>query len=118
MYFEFPLSDLAEEAGSIYSGLSNVQPIARDTQRYKLELGRADRLFGARQFTVARAAYERVKSASDDDDRDRILLRLAESDFHLKKYRIARDGVQPFLDKGANRAEARLRQPDCSRAGR
>jgi soluble lytic murein transglycosylase len=106
VYFEFPLSDLAEEAGSIYSGLSNVQPIARDTQRYKLELGRADRLFGARQFTAARAGYERVKSAADDDDRGRILLRLAESDYHLKKYRVARDGVRPFLDKGSNRAEA------------
>ena len=106
VYYEFPLSDLAEEAGSIYSGLSNVQPIARDTQRYKLELGRADRLFGARQFTAARAAYERVKSASEDDDRDRILLRLAESDYHLKKYRVARDGVRPFLDKGSSRAEA------------
>lgn len=106
VYFEFPLSDLAEEAGSLYSGLPNVQPIARDTQRYKLELGRADRLFGARQFTAARAAYERVKPAADGDDRDRILLRLAESDYHLKKYRIARDGVRPFLDKGENRAEA------------
>lgn len=106
VYYEFPLSDLAEEAGSIYSGLPNVQPIGKDNQRYKLELGRADRLFGARQFAVARAAYERVKSASDDDDRERVLLRLAEIDYHLKKYRLARDGVRPFLDKGSHQAEA------------
>jgi len=106
LYYEFPMSDLADEAGSLYSALPNVQLIAPDTQRYRLELGRADRLFGARQFAVARASYERVKSAAGDDDRDRVLLRIAQSDYHLKKYRIARDGVRPFLEKGSRQAEA------------
>jgi peptidoglycan lytic transglycosylase len=106
VYFEFPQSEFADEAGFLYSNLPNVQPIAPDTQRYRLELGRADRLFGARQFAVARASYERVKSAAGDDDRDRVLLRIAESDYYLKKYRIARETVRPFLEKGSLQAEA------------
>ncbi len=106
IYYEFPQSDLSDEAGSLYASMPNVQPIARDTQRYKLELGRADRLFGARQFAVARNSYDRVKASAEDDDRERVLLRIAETDYFLKKYRLAREGVRPFLDKGSHQAEA------------
>ena len=70
VYFEFPLGDFAGTAGFEFQNLPNVQPIAPGTQRFKLELGRAERLFGARQYTEARAAFVKVKGAADDDDRD------------------------------------------------
>jgi soluble lytic murein transglycosylase len=107
VYYEFPLGDFADQAGTEFQALPNVQPIARGTERYALELGRADRLFGAKQYGPARAAFERVKPAAADDDRAKIQLRIAESDYHLKKYRAARDGLRPHLEKGKFQAEAR-----------
>jgi soluble lytic murein transglycosylase len=106
VYFEFPLGELAASAGSEYQQLPNVQPVAKETQRYKLELGRAERLFAARQYPDARAAFERVKPAAEGEERDLVLLRIAESDYFLKKYRPARDGLKPFLEGSSRQAEA------------
>ena len=106
VYYEFPLSEFADQAGAELQRLPNVQPIARGTERYRLELGRAERLFGAKQYGPAHAAFDRIKAAAEDEDRERIQLRIAESDYHLKKYRLARDGVRPHLDKGPWQAEA------------
>jgi soluble lytic murein transglycosylase len=105
-YFEFPLGDFAGTAGLEFQNLPNVQPIAPGTQRFKLELGRAERLFGARQYTEARAAFVKVKGAAEDDDRDLVNLRIAESDYYLKKYRLAKDGLRPHLQKGSHQGEA------------
>ncbi|OFW28457.1 MAG: hypothetical protein A3H97_16980 [Acidobacteria bacterium RIFCSPLOWO2_02_FULL_65_29] len=106
VYYEFPLGELADQAGAELQAMPTVQPIARGTERYRLELGRADRLFGARQYGPARAAFARVKASAEGDDRARIQLRMAESDYHLRKYALARDGVRPHLGKGPRQAEA------------
>ena len=44
VYFEFPFGDLASQAGAELQMLPNYPPIAAGTSRYKLELGRAERL--------------------------------------------------------------------------
>ena len=74
--------------------------------RYRLELGRAERLFDARRYTDARAAFQRLGPFADGDDRELVHLRLAESDYFLKRWRSARDEVRPYVDRAARRAEA------------
>ena len=106
VYFEFPRGDFAAAAGGELESLPNMQPIAPGSQRYRLELGRAQRLFGARQYAPAQAAFERAKAGAIDDDRDLVRLRIAECDYFLKRYRNARDGVRPYIDGGPHQAEA------------
>jgi soluble lytic murein transglycosylase len=86
--------------------LPTLQPIAPGTQRYKLELGRAQRLFGARQYTAARSSFVAVRSAASGDERELVGLRLAECEYFLKQPRNARDGVRPFLDHASRQGEA------------
>src|SRR5258708_23750321 len=81
-------------------------PIAPGSQRYRLELGRGQRLFGANQYALAQAAFERAKAGAINDDRDLVELRIAECDYFLKRYRDARDGVRPYTQKGTRQAEA------------
>jgi soluble lytic murein transglycosylase len=106
VYYEFPRGDFAAAAGAEFESLPNVQPIAPGSQRYRLELGRAQRLFGAKQYAPAQAAFERAKAGAIDDDRDLVQLRIAECDYFLKRYRIARDGVRPYIENGPRQAEA------------
>src|SRR5436190_4028574 len=90
VYYEFPLSDLSALAGSELESLSNVQPIAPGSGRYKFELGRAERLFGSKRYAQARTAFEGLKNAAEGDDRELVNLRLAECDYFLKRPRNAR----------------------------
>src|SRR5258706_4856356 len=76
--------------------------------RFKLELGRAERLFGARRYQPARDALVRLQRIASGDDKELVALRIAESDYYLKRYAAARDGLRPFLDGAARRAEARF----------
>jgi soluble lytic murein transglycosylase len=105
LVYEFPFSDLAPLAGSELDGLP-VAPIAAGSNRFKLELGRAERLFGAKRYAQARPVYEALRSVARNDDRDLVMLRLGECDYLLKRARIARDEIKPFLDKGARQGEA------------
>ena len=108
VYFEFPFGEFAAEAGSELDNTRNHGPIVAGTNRYRLELGRAERFFAARRYSDAQEAFESVRSASrgSGDDHDLVLLRLAECDFFLKRSHKARDGVRPFLDKPSRRGEA------------
>ena len=60
-----------------------------DTQRYKLELGRAERLFGARRYTEARAAFRASGSRSPTGD-DRELVESAARRVRLLPEALAR----------------------------
>jgi soluble lytic murein transglycosylase len=106
VYYEFPLGDFAGTAGLEFQSLPNVQPIAPGTQRFKLELGRAERLFGARQYAEARTAFAKVNAAAEGGDRELVHLRIAECDYFLKKFRPARDGLRPYLEKASRQGEA------------
>src|SRR5437870_3438900 len=106
VYYEFPLSDLSVLAGSELETLPNVQPIAPGSSRYKFELGRAERLFGSKRYAQARTAFEGLKNAAEGDDLELVSLRLAECDYFLKRPRIARDGVKPYIEHASRQAEA------------
>ncbi len=81
-------------------------PIAAGTNRYKLELGRAERLFGAKRYGQARAVFEGVRSAAHGDDHELVNLRLAECDYFLKRPRPARDGSSRTSRRPRARARA------------
>jgi soluble lytic murein transglycosylase len=103
--YDFPFSDLAPIASSELETLP-IGPIAPGTNRYKLELGRAERLFGARRYTQARVAFDGLRQAAEGDDRELVQLRLAECDYFQKRVRAARDAVRPFTEKASRQGEA------------
>jgi tetratricopeptide (TPR) repeat protein len=103
--YEFPFSDLAPIASSELETLP-IAPIAPGTNRYKLELGRAERLFGARRYTQARVAFDGLRQAAQGDDRELVQLRLAECDYFQKRTRAARDAIRPYVEKASRQGEA------------
>lgn len=106
VYYEFALGDLARAAGTELA-LLEIRAATPGSPRFKLELGRAERLYGAKQYPAARAAYDGIKSLATGDDRELVQLRLAECDYFLKKFRIAADAAKPLTEgRGKRRAEA------------
>jgi soluble lytic murein transglycosylase len=104
VYYEFPLTYAAAMAGAQIPGLQD--QITRTG--YKLDIGRAQLLFGARRYSEARAAFQALQTVVDGDDKELVDLRVAECDFNLKQYAAARDGVRPYLDRASRKAEARF----------
>ena len=105
LIYEFPFSDLAPQAGGELENLP-LAPIAPGSSRFKLEMGRGERLFGAKRYAQARPVFDGLRQAARDEDREIVALRLAECDYFLKRPRNTRDGVKPYLDKGARQGEA------------
>src|SRR6516164_5330323 len=103
--YEFPFSDLVPLATAELDHLP-VPPLTPGSQRYKLELGRGERLFGAKRYLAARPIFESLRPESSHDDRELIDLRLAECDYFLKHVRAARDGVKPYTEKASRQGEA------------
>jgi peptidoglycan lytic transglycosylase len=103
--YEFPFGDLAPIAESELQALP-ISPIVPGSNRYKLELGRGERLFGARRYAQARVVFDGLRAAAQGDDRELVQLRLAESDYFQKKARAAREGVRPFTEKASRQGEA------------
>ena len=102
VYYDYPLSDLAAAAADALGE----EPIVPGNPVVRRELARAERLFAAKQYTPARAAFDRLRPAVTGDDRDLVRLRLAEADYYLKRYRAARDAIKPFADNGPRQSEA------------
>ncbi len=103
VYYEFALTDAATAAGSHLADLKDV--VVRTG--YAADLGRAQMFFGARRYAEARAAFQEVQKLASGDDRELADLRVAESDFHLRRYEAARDALRPHLDTASRKAEAR-----------
>ena len=104
VYYEFPLSDAGGSASDALNSLQDIV-IKRD---YKLDLGRALVMFGAKRYPEARYAFQDLQPRVSGDDREVVDLRIAECDFFLKRYAAARDGVRPYLDKASRKAEAKF----------
>jgi soluble lytic murein transglycosylase len=100
VYYEFPLSDYATAAGVEISPGSTVGP-----ERFERELDRAERVFAAKRYELARAEFERVRNAAEGDDRDRVNLRLAECSYFLKRPREAREQLRPFYERSPQSSE-------------
>lgn len=105
-YYEFPFSELSPAAELALGHLPNRPPIAAGSNRFKMELGRAQQLFGGKRYSEARAAFARLQSAAQGDDLELVNLRIAESDYFLKQLRAARDGVKPYIQKASRQGEA------------
>jgi soluble lytic murein transglycosylase len=113
VYFEFPLSaesDLAKIELDLIDGFATV------ADRLALELGRAERLFGARRYEQARDAFVPLSNAASGDQAELVALRIAECDYFLRRYRASRDAFRPFLDDAKRKAEARFFHLTATRA--
>ena len=104
VYYEFALTDAATTAASQLTTLNDL--VTRTG--YKADMGRAQQLFGARRYAEARSAFQELQRLTGGDDRETADLRVAASDFYLKRYAAARDATQPYLDRGSRKAEARF----------
>jgi soluble lytic murein transglycosylase len=104
IYYEFPLTDAAVAATAELDPLRDL--IVR--QGYKLDLGRAVQLYGARRYSDARAAFAAIQGEVSGDDRELVELRIAECDYFLQRHAAALEGLQPWLDRGSRQAEARF----------
>jgi soluble lytic murein transglycosylase len=107
LYYEFPTSDLADQAQGPLATMAEAEPIQTANARYKLELGRGERLFGSRRIADARTSFVRLKPYANGDDEELVALRLAECDYFQGHHLQAREALRPFLAKGARQAEAR-----------
>ncbi|MEP6917347.1 MAG: transglycosylase SLT domain-containing protein, partial [Acidobacteriota bacterium] len=104
VYYEFPLTDAAVSAGAQLAALQD-----RITHTgYKLDLGRAQILFGARRYDESRAAFSALKGIAEGDDKEVVDLRVGECDFNLKRWAAARGAMEPYLARGSRKAEARF----------
>jgi soluble lytic murein transglycosylase len=103
VYYEFPLTAAATAAGAQLTALGDLV----ERRSHDVDLGRAQILFGARRYADARTAFTDVRRHTSGDARDLVDLRIAQSDFHLRRWAAARDGLRPLLDRGPIRAEAR-----------
>ena len=106
VYYEFPLSEYNSTAGSELATLPNVPAIGPGSDRYTLEIRRAEKLFSAKQYRPARTAFTALRTSARGDDRELVDLRIAESNYFLKRTRDARDGVRPYLKDASRQAEA------------
>ncbi|MBK5299230.1 MAG: tetratricopeptide repeat protein, partial [Vicinamibacteria bacterium] len=107
LYEGYPLSDLAPTAAAQLTDLDAWATLEKGSARYGTELTRAERLFAARRYAQARAAFEALLPVSASDD-ELVSLRLAECDHYLKRYDAARTALLPWLDRASRRAEARF----------
>jgi soluble lytic murein transglycosylase len=103
--YEFPFNESSAIAAAELENLP-VAPLSPGSSRYKLELGRGERLFGAKHYAPARGVLEPLRRMAQGDDRELIDLRLAECEYFLKRPRNARDGVRPYIDKASRQGEA------------
>jgi soluble lytic murein transglycosylase len=106
VFYEFPLGENAAIAGAELNTLTGLQPLTPGSQRYKVELGRAERMFGAKQYGDARSAFEGLRGVASGDDRELLQLRIAECDYFSKRARNARESLRPLTEKASRRAEA------------
>ena len=111
IYYEFPLTDAAVAAAAELEPLRDITV----RQGYKLDLGRAIQLYGARRYSDARAAFAALQGEVSGDDRELVDLRVAECDYFLQRHQAALDALQPWLDRGSRQAEARFFQASALR---
>jgi soluble lytic murein transglycosylase len=108
LYYEFPLSDLASVAATELDGLNDLRSPRESPARFKLDFGRAERLFGSKRYQAARDAFVDLLPLASSDEAELAALRVAECDHYLKKYKQARERLAPFLERASRKAEAQF----------
>ena len=106
VFYEFPAGENAAAAGEELNALTGLQPLAAGSERYTVELRRAERLFAAKQYADARAAFTVLSGIAPGADSALIRLRLAECEYFQKRARAATDLLKPLTEEGPFQAEA------------
>ncbi len=106
VFYEYALSEEASIAGTELSLLDKLVPVTAGSERYKLELGRAERFYAARQYQPARNIFDGLKAFAEGDDKELVNLRIAECDYYLKKQTAARQALRPLAEQATRKAEA------------
>jgi soluble lytic murein transglycosylase len=115
VYYEYPLSEYAETAGTELARLAGAGAATAGSERYTLELTRAGKLFDAKSYAAARTAFQALRSAARGEDRELVELRVAESNYFLRRTRDARDGLRPYLKDASRLGEVTYFQALVSR---
>ncbi len=98
VYYDHALSADAASAGRALTALESPPvPAAQD-------LARAERLYAGGQYTEARRMFVNVRPRVSGDERALVDLRLAECDFHLKRYAAARAALEALPEQSGARA--------------
>ena len=105
LYFEFPVSEAAGRAADRVNALRATLTPERAADWAKLDLARAEGLFSARRYADAREAYLAI-APGRGTERELVELRLAETDYFLRRHRDALVRLEPLLGGGSRRAEA------------
>ena len=111
VYYEFALSPEAAKAATELDALRGGSPAPVTRENYDFELGRAERLFGARRYADARRAFEALRPLgrlTSGDNRALVDVRLGEIDHLTGKHSQARASLAPHVEDGPRRAEARF----------
>jgi soluble lytic murein transglycosylase len=114
VYYDYPLSDQANDAQAGLGRLTTPARVAPDA--FARELGRAEVLFAARRWAQARAGFEPLGRVAQGDQKALVALRLAECDYYLDRHRASRDALRPYLTGGPREAEARFFHLTATRA--
>jgi soluble lytic murein transglycosylase len=104
VYYEYALSEAAVTAAPELEALKDV--VVRTG--VQADLGRAAMLFGARRYADARSAYAELQDKVSGEDREVVELRIAESDYFLRRHKAAFDALAPWRERAARRAEVRF----------
>jgi tetratricopeptide (TPR) repeat protein len=94
VYYEFPLTDGATTAASQLTTLNDL--VTRIG--YKADMGRAQR-FWRRRYAEG-SAFQDLQRYASGDDREIVDLRVAASDFYLKRYAAVLDATGPYSTEG------------------
>jgi soluble lytic murein transglycosylase len=93
VFYEWPLSP---EAADAESGLARLGgPMVADVD--KLELARAQILYAGRRYGEARKSFQAVRSRTTGDERWTIDLKLAQCDYYLQHYPVAREAFTKYI---------------------
>jgi soluble lytic murein transglycosylase len=103
LYYDHPLSAEAADAPAALARLQSAGEVSVETDR---ALARAERLFVARRWADARAAFQALQAGVSADTRETVALRIAECDYYTNNRRAAREALAPLFS-GPRGAEAR-----------
>jgi soluble lytic murein transglycosylase len=106
VYYDYPLTPEADDAAPKAARLTS--PISRTiAERRRLDLTRAQQLFGAHRYTDARKGFDALRAGAAGEERAHLQLRLAECDVYLRHYAIAHAALRPLTTQASTeQAEA------------
>lgn len=105
LYFEFPATDQGKEAARTLAKTTR-PALAPGSPRARREAERAEMLFARRQYTDARTAFAALAQVETGERAQQARLRVAQCDYHLRRYRQAAQALRPMAGTTARGIEA------------